>query len=181
MSEVSGWVPIVVALFGLAGVLVSQVIAGRREDKRWLRDSEREDVRWDRDRHARTYEARSASYAEVIGVIEEIDWALYRAFKAVEAGQQPDEHLTDELRGALKQAGRSLGAFNLHSPEPIRATVRESMLPRSRLATVLLDGSYDKAVHREHWNQGKHAYKQLRAALRSDLGLDAEEVQPIER
>lgn len=61
MSEVSGWVPIVVALFGLAGVLVSQVIAGRREDKRWLRDSERENVRWERDRHARTYEARSGA------------------------------------------------------------------------------------------------------------------------
>lgn len=176
-GEVSVWVPIIVALFGFIGVLTSQVIAAKRDDKRWQRERDREDLRWqrqrDRERENRTHEARADSYAEVIGAIEAFDWALYRARKVCEAGQRLDGHLDGELRAATTSAGTSLGAANLHAPESIRSVLRESMLPRSRLATRLLDGAYQHE-DKQLWVDGKREYQALRAAMRLDLGLDAE-------
>ena len=52
------WVPILVALMGFAGVLAAQVIANRREDKRWKHEQEQENQRWAREKESRA-EARS--------------------------------------------------------------------------------------------------------------------------
>jgi hypothetical protein len=57
-SHVSLWVPILVALMGFAGVLAAQVIANRREDKRWKHEQEQENQRWAREKENRV-EARS--------------------------------------------------------------------------------------------------------------------------
>ena len=57
-NQVPLWVPIVVALIGLAGVLVAQVIANRREDKQWDRERLREDQRWIREKESKA-EARN--------------------------------------------------------------------------------------------------------------------------
>jgi hypothetical protein len=57
-NQVPLWIPIVVALVGLVGVLAAQVIASRREDKRWDREVHREDQRWAREQESRA-EARS--------------------------------------------------------------------------------------------------------------------------
>lgn len=57
-SQVPLWVPIVVALVGLAGVLAAQIIANCREDKRWDRERQRDDQRSEQDKEIRA-EARS--------------------------------------------------------------------------------------------------------------------------
>ncbi|MEU4444898.1 hypothetical protein AB0K14_03205 [Actinosynnema sp. NPDC050801] len=48
-GQVPIWVPIVVGVIGLAGVIVGQLINARREDIRWKREREREDLRWQRE------------------------------------------------------------------------------------------------------------------------------------
>lgn len=48
-SQVPIWIPIVVGVIGLFGVIVGQLINARREDSRWEREKEREELRWKRD------------------------------------------------------------------------------------------------------------------------------------
>jgi hypothetical protein len=178
-GQVPLWVPVVVALLGLAGVLGAQLVAGWREDKRWRRETEREELRWGRerekDRENRSYEGRAKAYAEVIGAIESFDWVLYDARRVVREGGRLDDTLAGDLRKVTAQARNSLGAVNVHAPERIRAMLRESLLGRSTLATRLLDGLYRPREH-ERWQDGQREYKILRRAMREDLGLDAEEL-----
>ena len=49
-GQVSIWVPVVVGVIGLIGVVVGQLINAWREDRRWKREQEREDLRWQRER-----------------------------------------------------------------------------------------------------------------------------------
>jgi len=62
-GQVSIWVPIVVGVIGLIGVIFGQLINAQREDRRWKRDQQREDVRWKRQREIEllrlTQESRS--------------------------------------------------------------------------------------------------------------------------
>ena len=48
-GQVSVWVPIVVALLGIIGVIAGQLINSWRESLRWKRELSREDLRWDRE------------------------------------------------------------------------------------------------------------------------------------
>ena len=177
-GQVPLWVPVVVALLGLAGVLGAQLVAGWREDKRWRRDTEREELRWGREREKerenRSYEGRAKAYAEVIGAIESFDWVLYDARRVIRAGGELDEGLAADLRKATAQARNSLGAVNVHAPERIRSMLRESLLGRSTLATRLLDGQYSQREH-DRWLDGQREYKVMRRAMREDLGLDFEQ------
>lgn len=176
-GQVPLWVPVVVALLGLAGVLGAQLIAGWREDRRWRRETEREELRWNRerekDRENRSYEGRAKAYAEVIGAIESFDWVLYDARRALRDGGVVDEAAAADLRKAAAQARNSLGAVNVHAPERIRAMLRESLVRRSTLATKLLVGRHGDE-ERLLWREAQREYKIMRRAMREDLGLDAE-------
>jgi hypothetical protein len=65
--------------------------------------------------------------------------------------------------------------FPLHSPERIRVLLREAMIPHSRLSTWLLDGERRPEL-RAQWETGQRQYRLMRAEMRRDLGLDAEEL-----
>lgn len=45
-AQVSVWVPIVVGVIGLLGVVAGQLINTWREDRLWRRELDREEVRW---------------------------------------------------------------------------------------------------------------------------------------
>ena len=62
------WVPLVVAALGLVstvvGIVVTQIMANRRERASWQRDTDREQQRWQREDQARTFEHRHTAYVE---------------------------------------------------------------------------------------------------------------------
>lgn len=68
------WIPLVVAVIGLCGVLggglggvmFTQRHANHREDTRWQREREREQALWAREDAARSYEHRRAAYVDFI-------------------------------------------------------------------------------------------------------------------
>lgn len=72
MTTTPLWVPLVVAgvgvlgtlTAGIAGVLIAQRWADRREDKTWAREREREHERWAREDEARTFEHRRETYVD---------------------------------------------------------------------------------------------------------------------
>lgn len=178
-AEVPLWVPIVVGLLGVVGVVAGQAITALREDRRWRREQDREDIRWERQKQERTHEAKSAAYAELIGAVESIDFVLYRARAVKEAGQDDlGESLTADLRATTSEARRCLGPVNLHAPERIRSVLRESMLPRFSLSDLLLANAAQKdpGQPRRLWDVGQREYRLLRAEMRRDLGLDAEDL-----
>jgi hypothetical protein len=183
MEQVPLWVPVVVALLGLAGVLGAQLIAGWREDRRWRRETEREELRWrrerDKDRENRSYDGRAKAYAEVIGAIESFDWVLYDARRMLRAGGELEDGLAAELRKTTAQARNSLGAVNVHAPEGIRAMLRESMLRRSTLSVRLLNGR-NGDEERQLWREAQREYKIMRRAMREDLGLDTESAGDVQ-
>jgi hypothetical protein len=176
-GQVPLWVPVVVALLGLGGVLGAQLIAGWREDRRWRRETAREELRWsrerDKERENRSYEGRARAYAEVIGAIESFDWVLYDARRLVRDGGELDDGLAAELRKTTAHARNSLGAVNVHAPERIRAMLRESLVRRSTLSVRLLNGVSGEE-ERRLWREAQREYKIMRRAMREDLGLDFE-------
>ena len=168
------WIPILVAIVGLAGVVLTQVVAERRERRHRREDDAREERRWQRARDDRVYEARASAYAELIGAIEAFDGVLFRARQVREAGAHLDDHQAMNLRTVTSETQHALGAVNLYAPERIRTQIREATLPRMRLSAALLDPTSETAKMRPGWDAGQAAYRALRALMRQDLGLDSE-------
>lgn len=104
------------SIVGLVGVVLTQILAERRERQRWREYDAREERRWQRERDARTHEARATAYAELIGAIEAFDFVLYHARQIREANQPLDDHQTSSLRAVMSETQHALGAVNLHVP-----------------------------------------------------------------
>jgi len=166
-AQVPLWVPVIVGLLGFAGVISAQLITGRREDRRWRREVVR-------DREDRSHEERATGYAQLIGAIESLDFLHYEARQLVTERKPLIEPLITELRQGTVALRNTLGVVNLQAPERVRAMLRDSVLPRMSLSRALLDGS--KEGLRPLWDTGQREYRLLRAEMRRDLGLDAEEL-----
>ena len=178
-SQVPVWIPIVVALLGLAGVILTQLLSGRRETRRMAEETAREERRWQREREARTHETRADAYAQLMGVLEAFDGVLFQARAIVESGRELDEHQITELREVRSEAQHALGPVVLHAPEAVRQLVSDATLPRMRLAAMLLDPDDDVTRLRPAWDAGQRGYRVMRARMRADLGFDAEPVEEL--
>lgn len=86
-----------------------------------------------------------------------------------------DEQAKEDVRAASAEARKSLGMINVHAPERIRAMLGASLLRRSNLSAYSLRSTYEAAKD-TLWDEGQREYRALRAAIREDLGLDAEEL-----
>ena len=179
-SQVPVWIPIVVALLGLAGVILTQVLSGRREARRITEEAAREERRWQREREARTHEARAAAYAELLGALGAFDTVLFRALRSRETARPIDEYQVTELREVRSETQHALGPVTLHAPEAVRKLISDATLPRLRLATRLLDPENHGTEDRALWTAGQRGYRLLRAKMRLDLGFDAEPMAAIE-
>lgn len=74
MATTPVWVSLVVAFLGLAGIVLTQYLANRREDIRWQREGQREQTRWTHEDAARSHERAQQrladSYLEVLRLVE---------------------------------------------------------------------------------------------------------------
>ena len=85
MSSTPLWVPILVAGLGvcgtlggaIAGVVISQRRADRREDARGQREQEREEARWMREDALRTFEHRREAYIGFYEAVRELAYIAY--------------------------------------------------------------------------------------------------------
>jgi hypothetical protein len=182
-AQVPLWVPLVVAGLGFAGVLGAQLIAGRREDRRWAREQEREELRWRRERereqHDRSYQGRLDAYSRVIGALEAWGWALYPIKHAVlDQGRPLTERQREELHRLRDLALDALGPMNLFAPAELRELMRVVILSRADFTTAILAGDTGSEHLRTQWRHSWDTYKQLRAAVRADLGVDPADQHP---
>jgi hypothetical protein len=182
-AEVPLWVPIVVGLFGLCGVLGAQLVAGWREDRRWRREMLREDQRWERERERlreeRRYTGREEAYGRMIGLLEAWQWVLHPAKeRVIKGGGTLNEPMRRELVTIRDEAREVLGPMNLHAPEDIRHLMRDAVLSKVRLTRALLGEEWtpgerpDREVMYELYQGSLKHYYQMRAAMRRDLAID---------
>jgi len=164
-GQVPLWVPIIVGVLGFAGVISAQLIVGRREERRWRRELVRE-------RENRSHEERAAGYAQVIGAIEALDTVQ---FEANQATGKPDEHLSADLRQLTSTLRNNLGVVNLQAPERIRVMLSGAILPRLTLSRLLLGDEF-RREDPTLWETSQREYRALRAEMRRDLGMDAEDL-----
>lgn len=86
------WVPLAVAAMGFAGILISQYLAIRRDDKQWNRERDRERERWQREDAARTFEQRRIAYASFYEELRLIAAAIQnKSFAEPNAAELPDD------------------------------------------------------------------------------------------
>jgi len=176
-GQVPLWVPLVVALLGVLGVLTSQVIATRREDKRWSREQEQEELRWRRDRQReieeRTYRGRLDAYSRMISTLEEWGWALHPTKRWLLDRVQP---LNDAQRAELIKlrdlAPQALGPMNLFAPSEVRALMKTAVLAWADFTTVLIESEESEDELRARWQHCWDSSRAVRAAIRRHLGTD---------
>jgi len=182
-AQVPLWVPIVVGLIGLFGVLGAQLVAGWREDRRWRREVAREDLRWQRERERlrdeRRYAGREEAYGRVIGLLEAWQWVLHPAKERVIKGRGSlEERMRRELEAIRDEAREALGPMNLHAPEDIRHLMRDAVLAKVRLTRELLgeerqpDEEPDREAMYRLYRRSLELYYAMRAAMRRDLAID---------
>jgi hypothetical protein len=86
------WVPLVVALVGLVGVLTAQALANRRDDRRWIRERSE----WRRRELASAVAAFASSASELIRA--EVNRSLERIDDVPDPEREPGKQKTYQLR-----------------------------------------------------------------------------------
>ncbi|MET9259617.1 hypothetical protein [Amycolatopsis sp. NPDC004079] len=100
-GQVSVWVPIVVGVLGLVGVIAGQLVNAWREDRRWHRELEREDVRWERENKRESAKLDRDTKILIFGQLLQ---ALNRAHSLLErlrdaSGRESTKNATSEYLG----------------------------------------------------------------------------------
>lgn len=167
-NGVSVWVPLGVAAVGLAGVIAAQLIAAWRDDSRWRRDRERHEA-------DRLFTARRESYAKLLGAIEYWDHVLYPMVKHRTNQHDSTQSDNQRLQDTEDEAIRAMGLVVLVAPEHIRHRIRDITIPRSQLTRRLRTDDLNSGEADQLWATSQTNYRTLRALMRTDLGLDAEQ------
>lgn len=181
-GQVSVWVPIVVGIIGLVGVIAGQLINSRREDRRWDREIAREELR-----HQRESDRLAAERAHAIalhwsqerrdtyaGLLKESDEYLSTLLKYVDALERKES--TDEFEANMSQRRQAAASCRasvdiLASPR-IRAVADD--LIRATLGAhinVRADGvdARSRSIAMRKAERAKDAFLQeVRAELRVD-------------
>jgi hypothetical protein len=77
---------------GFAGILISQYLSIRRDDKQWNRERDRERERWQREDAARTFDQRRIAYSSFYEELRVIAAAIHgNSFTEANAVQLPDD------------------------------------------------------------------------------------------
>ncbi|MDQ3789651.1 MAG: hypothetical protein M3422_20710, partial [Actinomycetota bacterium] len=129
------WVPIIVGIIGLAGVIIGQLINSRREDRRWKREADREDLRWQRERQRlaaqRAHELalhwsleRKAVYASLLKDADAYLEALLKFVDATLAGA-PTGEVDDRLRAQRDAIAASWAQIDIVGSPRVRAVADE--------------------------------------------------------
>lgn len=161
------WVTILIAFVGLLGVLSAQFIAAWREDRRWRRDRQREIDN-------RDFEGRRDAYSQMMSALEAFDWLVYPVIKRFRREPNLSDEDVADLRRAREELRHALGPVYLHAPQRFNKSIRQATLSRSDLAMEMMSAERDRERVEHMWDRSQTGSRMLRAEMRSDLGMDAE-------
>ncbi|WP_206784663.1 hypothetical protein [Amycolatopsis sp. MtRt-6] len=181
-GQVSVWVPIVVGIIGLVGVVTGQLINSRREDRRWEREAAREELRHRRETerlaaeraHAMTLhwsQERRDAYA---GLLKESDECLRALLEWVEALDRKKP--TGEIEARLSEHARALRSFHaavdiLGSPG-IREMAEELVLTTVGARITITSDGVDGSSRDSALRKADRARDAFLGEVRAELGVD---------
>jgi hypothetical protein len=158
VSEIPWWgLPLIAALFALAGAATAQLVSARTD---YLMRQRRRTKRW--------YAERKAAYVELLAVFER---DVYRLRAAFEAGDKPAPGLTyiDEVGPALMQV-------RLLATGPVRSAALAVHLLLQKLHGEMnpsaVPGVRPETHFRELLAQVPLVMQQFEAEIREELGID---------
>jgi hypothetical protein len=170
-GQVSVWVPIVVAVLGILGLVLGQLVNAWREDRRWQRELAREDVRWQREqereiaRHVRETEVhwreeRLAAYAHFAETMDTWRELLVSAIDQKRFGESAAEEEFAKMEALNQRAAANLTKILLvgsgdmqaqcHSLFALYASTYVRLggsIPENSRLDVELAGAYYQMVH----------------------------------
>ena len=127
---VSVWVPIVVAVLGILGVVAGQLINFWREDRRWERETLRENLRWERERQrdidAQWRERRFDVYVELLAAFRDWEGSLAMAVAARAADHGLAEQ--DILTAHADRVQQALSTLMIFGPNQLAAAADDVYL-----------------------------------------------------
>ncbi|MET9000772.1 hypothetical protein [Amycolatopsis sp. NPDC004169] len=181
-GQVSVWVPIVVGIIGLVGVVTGQLINSRREDRRWEREAAREELR-----HRRESERLAAERAHAItlhwsqerrdayaGLLKETDEYLSALLKCVEALARHEP--VSEFQALMGEHASAIASF--HAAVDILASPRicalaEDLVQAALGARITVTSEGVDGDSRESALQcAERAQSAFLAEVRAELGVD---------
>jgi hypothetical protein len=99
-GDVNWWVPVLVGVIGVAGALLGQLVAARRENNRWRQEKEWERIKWARADAHRFGDERRGVYAEFLSLMPQWDdWS-----KSIADEELPDRKTFDASMHQAKTA-----------------------------------------------------------------------------
>jgi hypothetical protein len=160
VSQIPWWgLPLVAAVFGLAGAATALVLTARND---YLRSRGKRTRRW--------YEERRSAYVGLLAVFERDTYLLRAAF---EAGEKPSSGLT-----YVDEVGPALMLVRLLSNGPVRSAALAVHVLLQKLHGEMnpaeVRGVQPQTHFRELLAQVPLVVQQLEAAIREELGIDAE-------
>ncbi|MGW4796469.1 hypothetical protein ACWEPC_29010 [Nonomuraea sp. NPDC004297] len=191
-GQVSVWVPLVVAVLGILGLVIGQLVNAWREDRRWQRELVREDVRWQREqerelaRHVRETEAhwreeRLAAYAHFAEIMDTWRDLLVSAIEQQLAGESAAEEEFAKMEALTQRATASLTKILLVGSSDMQAQCHELFALYGSSYWVLKDGKRVLPMNAHPDDAVSNAYFQMISDFRVELGtgpLDGYELEP---
>ncbi|MEV7092828.1 hypothetical protein AB0M80_08260 [Amycolatopsis sp. NPDC051045] len=144
-SSVPTWVPIVVAILGILGIIAGQVVNSWKEERRWKRELAREDVRWQReqerhseqhrhDKQQKNRELQMQIYADLVATMTKIETNLVANISVPDGHRHEVELLHSENQQLNNESAQLLAKIQMISTEEIAdaaTSFQESLIARS--------------------------------------------------
>ena len=160
VSQIPWWgLPLIAAVFALAGAATAQLVSARND---YLRSRRKRTKRW--------YEERKAAYVELLAVFER---DTYRLRAASDAGQKPAPGITyvDEVGPALMQV-RLLASGSVRSAALAVHLLLQKL--HGEMNPTAVRGVQPQIHFRELLAQVPLVMQQFEVAIREELRIDAE-------
>jgi hypothetical protein len=164
------WVPLVVALIAICGVLITQARADKREVVARKHEQERERDRWSREDAARTFEHRRTVYADFYNANGELGLWVHDYYDTLYV-EPPDPDYDPELPLDWAAAEyKMLELLELYATPRVARLAHEAHLACMAWG-LQAEREPNKDKFRERQEQWELARRNLLAAIRQDLGV----------
>ncbi|MGA6221253.1 hypothetical protein ACPESV_13115 [Streptomyces umbrinus] len=157
---------------GATGVIVGQKVLARREDTRWVRESQREELRWDREDRHRWATERQRVFTEYLGLVSA--WRPY----VRHLRYSPDRHGAEapDVRTFTHDAERLIAEMELLGSPKVAMAARAVWMWFGA-STVCLPDQERSEENKDGFAQGlESAYQDLLRVMRDDLGITGDDL-----